>query len=433
MPRLFPVLRSGRLRAALGVAALGFAASACTITADDFIVDFDPTGDTPSKQVVRLTLSNGTSFEGNVRWQVFAGGVSGDVLAEGEGAANEVVDIDVTTLLAAAADGALSLAAVAYLDIDSDDTQHPLEPTAVVEGWSIAVTEGFATDYDSSGTLLAIYANTLVLLGEAGSGTAAAPLALPAHAWTAVSAFTNGYSYLRFTADEAGEYIFVARETNGGVTFGQFGDGSATTIISVANDADLRVAAQRTSSALAAGDTMDLMIIAGTPPSGGGIAAIRNISALALRMPDEGANAAHAVIDSDDFGLGGLEVFDFSAVTTAYESANTRWIDGTSDKEIVFARSKEGDELNDPRLVWRGYRYNSGSLANAADFEYISGDGQVFSSQPFGQCTSAKGGDETVRTDSTPAGYYSAIAWVFTSCDMSALGFDIYTTAVFRR
>lgn len=64
---------------------------------------------------------------------------------------------------------------------------------------------------------------------------------------------------------------------------------------------------------------------------------------------------------------------------------------------------------------------------------YYNGGGQGFQANAGGVCLARKDGDETDRTDSTPAGTYSAVNRVFTSCKVNGGGFEFHVTAFFQR
>lgn len=335
MPRLFPVLRSGRLRAALGAAALGFAASACTITADDFIVDPNLLNPQVEGHIVRLTLA----AEGNpvisnypnaqIVWKVEA---NGGVLGEGSNLTGEVIDVDATAALAAAAEGTLDLQLTAWLDIEADSAQGALEPATAMTA-AMAVTEAYPTEFDNSGRNLAVFALGLTVSGNGGTGTVAAPAELPAHAWTEVSSFTYGTSYLKFTAPDAGRYVFLAESDSDSVwirasSAGDLGQGSAWE----AWDSHQLLYAREFDHEFTAGEEGLVEVFSAVSPNyGSPSGAVRTYRVMAMRLPAPGDNVAHAVVDSPDWGLGGLEIYDFASVTTAYESANSRYIDGTYD------------------------------------------------------------------------------------------------------
>ncbi len=413
------------------VAALGLGASACQITADDLFIDPDLLNSDIEGQVLRVGLSAnlGTladSYPGApIIWKVEA---NGSVLGEGLGASGDLVDLDATAAFAGAATGSLAIQASGWLDLDGDRLQGALEPATTVTA-AIAVTEGYSAEYDVSGRQLAIYGLTLAVSGTGGTGSFAAPATLEAHAWTDVSSYTYGTSYLLFTAPAAGRYVFVSRgddavyvqsldtsissEWQAHTSLGQVG--------AIALDADF-----------AEGDQL-LLEVRSQGTVNGFAPSVKTYRILAMRAPAAGDNAAHAVIDSTDWGLGDLEIYNFASATTAYEGANARWVDGANGDHIIFARPKAGDELNDPRLVWGDYRQGRSIIAFPEDYNYINGGGQVFNALADDSCLNSRSGDEHERTDSSPAGTHMAVDWVFTTCDVESGGFVFNVTAMFRR
>ena len=419
------------------LAGLGLSAAACTITADDLKIDPGLLDTDIEGQVIRLTLSAESNTlisnypSAPIEWKVEA---NGTVLGEGSNMAGEIVDIDATAALAAAADGAIDLQLTAWLDIVGDKVQDALEPATTTSA-SVEVTGGYSSEYDSSGKYLAIYGLVLTVSGNGGTGTVGAPAELPAHAWTEVSSFTYGKSYLTFTAPDAGRYVFLAESADDTVRIVASAEGELNSAAAwEAFDPYTLLYAREFDHDFAAGEEGLVEVYSQVSPNySSPSGAVRTYRVMAMRLPAPGDNVAHAVVDSPDWGLGGLEVYDFASVTTAYESANTRYIDGTYDTLIQFARPKVGDELNNPRIVWSGYRFNTNTLQNSVDYMYYNGGGQGFQANAGGVCLARKDGDETDRTDSTPAGTYSAVNRVFTSCKVNSGGFEFNVTAVFQR
>lgn len=410
---LHSIRRTGS--ALLVAAGAAFALAGCEVTLEP--IDW-PDG-TVDGRLVRLGVANLTPFDGaQVHWAVYGDeDTAAAPLASGQmdgGAADSVVhaDIDATEAFADAG-GTLTLTAVVWFDLDGDDAEHASEPTTRVTA-TFSADEPVMQETDAAGRIMAVHGMDAVVRGGGGLGTPDAPAEPALHQWITFAQFSGGASYLRLVVPVAGPYAVVVRpDPELAINPGSESDSTTLT------DGEGHVIAVVDVAARAVGDVYDFAIE--LPATDGETPAVRDVRLLLMRLPLPGDNAAHAIVDDGEFGLGGLEIFPFASQVTT-DVGGGEWVGGN---EITFARPATGDETGDPQIVWANYEGGGFDAANAADFRYIDHEGQTYVADL--PCGRAFDGFQVIT------GGLSDYSRGGSSCTIESHGKTFHVTAFFQR
>lgn len=392
---------------------LALLVAGCNVLPDEIEITTDQDLEKPAGYKIRIdsVLASTETIVGNTAqsetWAIYGPDSTDTPLGTGV-LAQDQKDLDITTVLGELDESKL-FTVKAWRDLDKDGLAHPLEPA----GQSVMTIDKdtlHTEEYDTNGNKFWIYITAPVVYGDGGPGSVSEPIVLTPNRWQTVEMFAGGSAAVSFDVDVVADYVLITG-LNSSI---QYWDGTEEGITGSKVIQSFSVGAH--------GARLFLSDVFGASQ-------VAPAKVLLMRLPANGANAAHLVVENEDFGRNALDIFPFVSVVT-WETGLHEWLAG---QEINFSRTKEGDELNNPVAQFLNYGNNYSNRT----LNYTAPTGQAFSGfndngdcQVFGEVTGFS--DMEMQFDDGDGPYIDASAMI-ASCTVSGGGNQFNVTAAFRR